>query len=83
MIDRILQLVPAEAGWRAFYSVADDEDVESSPVVAWALVECGGGDDEVTGLVVLSDDPAQIVPASDGGSAVVADFVRYGFRASD
>ena len=78
--DRIVQLVPAETGWHAFYGGVFEEDAESTRVVARALVEQEDGEREVIGLVAATDDPTQVVPAPEGGSAVVTGFVRYGFR---
>ena len=82
MTSTIRSLVPAEAGWRAYYRGEYQEDAESAHVVAWALVEAENGEHEVVGLVVAADDPTHIVPAPDGASAVAPDFDRYGFRDS-
>ena len=81
MAPRIRSLVPAEAGWRAFYRGEYQEDSESARVVAWALIEAENGDDEVVGFVVAVDEPTRIVPAPEGASAVAPEFDRYGFRA--
>jgi hypothetical protein len=78
--ERIVSLVPAEAGWQALYRGEYDEDRESARVVAWALVENGDSDQRVVGLVVHPDEPTRIVPAPDGASALAPAFERYGFR---
>ncbi len=79
MAGEIHALVPAEAGWRAFYTGEYPEDAESVRVVAWALVD-GDEGRELVGLVVAADDPTRIVPAPEGASAVATDFARYGFK---
>jgi hypothetical protein len=78
--DRIVSLVPAEAGWRAFYGSEDDYDAESARVVAWALVEDAEGAQRVVGMVVDGGDPTLIVPASQGASEFAPTFERYGFK---
>jgi hypothetical protein len=78
--ERIVSLVPAEAGWQALYRGEYEEDTESARVVAWALVENDEGEQRVVGLVVHPDEPTRVVPAPDGASAIAPEFDRYGFR---
>jgi hypothetical protein len=78
--DRIVSLVPAEAGWQALYTGEYEEDAESARVVAWALVEDDKGGQRVVGMVVDPDDSTRIVFAPDGASSIAPEFDRYGFR---
>jgi hypothetical protein len=78
--DRIVSLVPAEAGWRAFYGSEDDFEAESARVVAWALVEDADGAQRVVGLVVDGNDQTALVPAPQGASEFAPTFERYGFK---
>jgi hypothetical protein len=78
--DRIVSLVPAEAGWRAFYGGELDYDGESARVVCWALVEDAEGLQRVVGMVVGGADQTAIVPAADGASEFAPSFERYGFK---
>jgi hypothetical protein len=80
MADRIVSLVPAETGWRAFYGGEYDYDQESARVVAWALVEDAEGAQRMVGLVVDGDDQTAIVPASEGATEFAPTFERYGFK---
>ena len=83
MAEKIISLVPAEAGWRAIYTGDDEDGTESrelTRIVAWALVEDDDGDRTVVGLVVDATDPSQIVPALDGASLSTPMFDRYGYK---
>ncbi len=80
MADRIVSLIPAETGWRAFYGGEYDYDAESARVVAWALVEDADGVQRVVGMVVSGDDQTTLVPAADGASELAPTFERYGFK---
>lgn len=81
MTAKILQIVPADAGWRAVYGHADDPDgSELSRVVAWALIEDDEGEREVVGLVVDPIDATKVVPATDAISVGAGDLQRYGFK---
>jgi hypothetical protein len=80
MADRIVSLVPAESGWRAFYGGEYDYDAESARVVCWALVEDADGGLRVVGLVVGGADQTEIVPAPEGASELAPSFERYGFK---
>jgi hypothetical protein len=82
-VDRIVSLVPAEPGWRAFYGGEYDYDAESARVVAWALVEDAKGAQRVVGMVVGGDDQTAIVPASEGASEFAPTFQRYGFKGDE
>jgi hypothetical protein len=80
MADRIVSLVPAEPGWRAFYGGEYDYDAESARVVCWALVEDAEGGQRVVGMVVGGTDQKEIVAAPDGASEFAPSFERYGFK---
>lgn len=80
MADRIVSLVPAEAGWRAFYGSEYDTDAESARIVCWALVEDADGGQRVVGMVIGGADQTAIVPAADGASEFAPSFERYGFK---
>ncbi len=80
--DKILSLVPAEAGWFALYRGEFEEDAESARVVAWALVESDEGPPRIVGLVVDANDQTSIVAAPEGASPQAPDFDRYGFRST-
>lgn len=80
MPDRIVSLVPAEAGWRAFYGGEYEYDAESARVVCWALVEGEGGEQRVVGMVVGGADQTQLVAAPEGASEFAPSFERYGFK---
>ena len=80
MADRIISLVPAEAGWRAFYGGEEDFDAESARVVSWALLEDEQGTQRVVGMVVSGADPTLVVPAADGATELAPTFERYGFK---
>jgi hypothetical protein len=81
MVAKILQIVPADSGWRAVYGQTDDPDSsELSRVVAWALVEDDEGGHEVVGLVVDPIDATKVVPATDAISVGAGEFKRYGFK---
>ncbi|HEY7380644.1 MAG TPA: hypothetical protein VH572_05500 [Gaiella sp.] len=80
MADRIVSLVPAEPGWRAFYGSDYDFEAESARVVAWALVEDAEGAQKIVGMVVGGADQTEIVPAPEGVSEYAPVFGRYGFK---
>jgi hypothetical protein len=81
MAERIVSLVPAEAGWRAFFGGEYDYDAESARVVCWALLEDAEGGQRVVGMVVGGADQTTIVPAPEGASEFAPTFERYGFKA--
>ncbi len=75
MAEKIVQIVPADAGWRAVYEDPHDPaETELSRVAAWALVEDDDGAREVVGLVV---NGSELVPAGDAGR-----LLRYGYKPS-
>jgi hypothetical protein len=76
--DRILSLIAAETGWRAFYS--GEFETESARIVAWALLEDTQGEQRVVGLVVGGVDPTTLVPAPEAASDLAPEFERYGFK---
>jgi hypothetical protein len=78
--ERIVSLIPAETGWRAFYGGEYDYDAESARVVAWALVEDDAGAQQVVGMVVGGADQTELVPAPEGASELAPTFERYGFK---
>jgi hypothetical protein len=78
--DRIVSLIPAETGWRAFYGGEYDYDSESARVVAWALVEDEAGAQRIVGLVVSGEDATALVPAPDGATELAPRFERYAFK---
>jgi hypothetical protein len=80
MAARIVSLVPAEAGWRAFYGSEYDVDAETARVVCWALLEEADGVQRVVGMVVDGDTPTQLVPAPEGASEFAPTFERYGYK---
>lgn len=82
MTDTIVSLVPAEPGWRAFYSGDYDEPGETARIVAWALIEGANGTRSIVGLVIAPDDPTRIVAAPEATSAHAPTFDRYGFKGS-
>jgi hypothetical protein len=78
---KILQIVPADSGWRAVYGHSDDPDgSELSRVVAWALVEDEDGEREVVGMVVDPIDSTKVVPATAAISVGAGELQRYGFK---
>ncbi len=80
MADRIVSLVPAEAGWRAFYGGEYEYDAESARVVCWALLEDAEGAQRVVGMVVGGAAQKEIVVAPEGASEFAPSFERYGFK---
>jgi hypothetical protein len=80
MADRVISLIPAETGWRAFYGDEWDAEMESARVVAWALVEDAAGAQRVVGMVVDGDRPTALVPATQAASEYAPQFHRYGFK---
>jgi hypothetical protein len=81
MAAKILQIVPADSGWRAVYGHSEDpEGSELSRVVAWALVEDDEGKREVVGLVVDPIEATKVVPATDAISVGAGELQRYGFK---
>jgi hypothetical protein len=83
MADRIVSLIPAETGWRAFYSGETDYEPEIARVVAWALLEDHQGAQRMVGMVVSGDDPTELVPAPDAVSETAPTFDRYGFKTDE
>jgi hypothetical protein len=82
MADRIVEIVSADAGWRAVFGApSSGEESTHSRVVAWALVESQEGDRKVVGLIVDPDNPSGLVPAPTAVSPLAGEFTRYGFSA--
>lgn len=81
MASKIVQIVPAEPGWRAVYASAEEwQETELSRIVAWALVEDDEGDREIVGMVVDPIDSTRIVPAREAVSPTAGELLRYGFK---
>jgi len=73
----LIQIVPAEPGWRALFGLNEDEFVRSR-VVAWALTEASGAQ-EIVGLIVDPSLPTRIIPVSEAVDPDGGTFMRYGF----
>jgi hypothetical protein len=71
--ENIVQIIPADSGWRAVYQDPNDaSETEVARVAAWALVDDEQGAREVVGLVV---DGTRLVPAATAGT-----LLRYGYK---
>jgi hypothetical protein len=70
---KIVEIVPADSGWRAVYEDPNDPaETEIARVAAWALVETVPGEREVVGLVA---EGKRLIPASEAGT-----LLRYGYK---
>ena len=79
--ERIVNVIPADAGWRAIYGgQAGGEESGLSRVLAWALVEDDTGERRVVGLVVDPQDRASIVTANGTESAQAGTLTGYGYK---
>jgi hypothetical protein len=79
--EKIVTIVPADAGWRAIYGgQAGGEDSGLSRVVAWALVEDDSGGRKVVGLVVDPQNRSNIVTATGSESAQAGTLTGYGYK---
>ncbi len=79
--EKIVTIVPADAGWRAIYGgQASGEESGLSRIVAWALVEDASGDRRIVGMVVDPQNRANIVSASGSESAQAGTLTGYGFK---
>ena len=78
--EKIVTIIPADAGWRAIYGGQGTEESGLSRVVAWALVEDDGGDRRVVGLVVDPQDRTNIITATGSESAQSGALTGYGFK---
>jgi hypothetical protein len=74
---KLIQIIPADPGWRALFG-ADGEEFGRSRVVAWGLLATEGRD-EVVGLIVHPSTPTQIVAASDVVDDEGGRLLRYAF----
>lgn len=80
MADKIIELTPAESGWRAIFGNADaGEETAESRIVAWALVESTSKERSVVGMIVDPFSPGTIVPAPEATSPIAGPFHRYGY----
>lgn len=78
--EKIVTIIPADAGWRAIYGGQGSEESGLSRVVAWALVEDDAGDRKVVGLVVDPQDRTNIVSATGSESSQAGNLTGYGFK---
>ena len=79
--EKIVSIVPADAGWRAIYGgQAGGEESGLSRIVAWALVEDASGDRRVVGMVIDPQNRANIISASGTESAQAGTLTGYGFK---
>ena len=78
--EKIVTIVPADAGWRAIYGGSGGEESGLSRVVAWALVEDDSGDRKVVGLVVDPQNRSNIVTATGSESAQAGTLTGYGYK---
>jgi hypothetical protein len=79
--EKIVSIVPADAGWRAIYGgTPGGDDSGLSRVVAWALVEDDSGSRKVVGLVVDPQNRSNIVTATGTESAQAGTLTGYGYK---
>lgn len=78
--EKIVNIVPADAGWRAIYGGSGSEESGLSRVVAWALVEDDSGRRKVVGLVVDPQNRSNIVTATGSESAQAGTLTGYGYK---
>jgi hypothetical protein len=78
--EKIVTIIPADAGWRAIYGGQGSEESGLSRVVAWALVEDDGGDRRVVGMVVDPQNRTSIVSATGSESTQSGALTGYGFK---
>jgi hypothetical protein len=79
--EKIVTIVPADAGWRAIYGgQTGGEESGLSRIVAWALVEDASGDRRVVGMVIDPQNRANIVSASGSESAQAGTLTGYGYK---
>ena len=79
--EKIVTIVPADAGWRAIYGgQGGSEDSGLSRVVAWALVEDDSGQRKVVGLVIDPQNRSNIVTATGTESAQAGTLTGYGYK---
>jgi hypothetical protein len=76
--EKIVQIIPADQGWRAKYGGAEESGL--SRVVGWALVEDAAGDRRVVGLVVDPQNRSSIVTATGTESTQAGTFTGYGYK---
>lgn len=79
---QIVQLVPAEVGWKAVFTEPDGGE-SVSRILAWAV---SAGDDDATetvGLVVDPSAPSRIVSAVDAVPPAGGAFSRYRYIAPE
>ena len=78
--EKIVTIVPADAGWRAIYGGSSGDDSGLSRVLAWALVEDDSGGRKVVGLVVDPQNRSNIVTATGSESAQAGTLTGYGYK---
>jgi len=80
---KIVELVPADPGWRAVFGGQEEwQETELFRVIAWALVEDDDGDRQVVGMIVDPVSSSSIVPAPNAVSPTSGEFLRYGYKPS-
>jgi hypothetical protein len=77
--EKIVTIIPADAGWRAIYGSQSGNE-ELSRIVAWALVEDDSGARRVVGMVIDPQDRTNIVAATSSESSQSGPLSRYGFK---
>jgi hypothetical protein len=79
--EKIVNIIPADAGWRAIYGgQGGGEESGLSRVVAWALVENDAGDRSVVGLVIDPQNRSHIVSATSSESTQSGALTGYGYK---
>ena len=79
--EKIVNIIPADAGWRAIYgSQGAGEESGLSRVVAWALVEDGGGSRRVVGMVIDPQNRSNIDTATGSESTQAGSLTGYGYK---
>jgi hypothetical protein len=79
---RILQLVPAETGWRAVFKEPDGGE-SLSRILGWAVAAGEGEETELVGLIVDPAAPSQIASAVEAVSPEGGAFSRYRYVAPE
>jgi len=78
--EKIVNIIPADAGWRAIYGGSGGEESGLSRVVAWGLVEDDAGNRKVVGMVVDPQNRSNIVTATGSESAQAGTLTGYGYK---
>ena len=78
--EKVVTIIPADAGWRAIYGGQGSEESGLSRVVAWALVEDDSGDRRVVGMVIDPQNRSSIVSATSSESTQAGSLTGYGYK---